>query len=738
MADRAEAHDMGDSDDNSEDDAKSAVSQLSDLEQEEEDEVDYLVLELLHHLPADKSARLLKNLRSKEKAVQDLLHRNRELLSSCRKLDEENQALSDRVKEATEAAAQSSKKAAPPAPAANVDSSIFLQLERGKEEKILHLQKENAFLHQQVRRLDEACRSMDARLQESTKDLKKTQQQLSQARSAGAVAASSSPVGRHGLDPSLVEEEDRLYQESALRQAEITHKVAIEKLTKSATLNLGEDARQLERWSSDVAAMLMAVDGLEGQVKHSLKEPKAAKKAAKAAPQPVAPAAAPVRDFQVGAHQVLEASAAVLEQLDFARGQTEDFEKSQRNFEQILRGLIAGSEAAAAGVDVDTGIGRAEEQAESLVQQTDDFVRNTQFLSLEPAVSLLGRMATSCETVLNSAPPGLIPPHAANLLEETRRQIMGLAAELEGQVGAIRNIKAGGSGLTSLVNDIQASQRRARHQLRIRVMEELHRCASTFEAPIEELRQGLRKQSEAMSKARTKLCKAIEGLEATAKSSAVASAPELVKKAAKQEEPIDHSGGELLLAEIREVKGMAKALSSGIESALKASALRRDQLAQLLSSHSTDSASAPARSQHQSALTRQTTGGSVGGEDGLGDGQGKKKKNRRKSAAGSGGGPGTAAEEDAPPAPHPPPNQVAGAPTSGSVSEAGPVRAVDLKQELRETRDGREALEQRMKERMKALSENPDTAPGSTDPLEGEGEADAKGSAPRRKKKMYV
>lgn len=733
MADRAEAHDMGDSDDNSEDDAQSAVSQLSDLEQEEDDEVDYLVLELLHHLPADKSARLLKNLRSKEKAVQDLLHRNRELLSSCRKLDEENQALSDRVKEATEAAAQSSKKAAPPAPAANVDSSIFLQLERGKEEKILLLQKENAFLHQQVRRLDEACRTMDTRLQQSTKDLKKTQQQLSQARSAGAVAASSSPVGRHGLDPSLVEEEERLYQASALRQAEIMHKVAIEKLTKSATLNLGEDARQLERWSSDVAAMLMAVDGLEGQVKHSLKEPKAAKKAAKATPQPAAPSAAPV-----GAHQVLEASASVLEQLDFARGQTEDFEKAQRNFEQILRGLIAGSEAAAAGVDVDTGLGRAEEQAESLVQRTDDFVRNTQFLSLEPAVSLLGRMATSCETVLHSAPPGLIPPHAANLLEETRRQIMGLAAELEGQVGAIRNIKAGGSGLISLVNDIQASQRRARHQLRIRVMEELHRCASTFEAPIEELRQGLRKQSEAMSKARTKLCKAIEGLEATAKSSAVASAPEPAKKAAKQEEPIDHSGGELLLAEIREVKGMAKALSSGIESALKASALRRDQLAQLLSSPSTDSASAPARSQHQSALTRQTTGGSVGGDDGLGDGQGKKKKNRRKSAAGSGGGPGTAVEEDAPPEPHPPPNPVAAAPTAGSASEAGPVRAVDLKQELRETRDGREALEQRMKERMKALSENPDTGPGSTDPLEGEGEADAKGSAPRRKKKMYV
>ncbi|CAE7868440.1 unnamed protein product [Symbiodinium microadriaticum] len=46
----------------------SAISNPSDFAEDEE--VDYLALELLHHLPSEKADKLMKSLRAKEKAVQ--------------------------------------------------------------------------------------------------------------------------------------------------------------------------------------------------------------------------------------------------------------------------------------------------------------------------------------------------------------------------------------------------------------------------------------------------------------------------------------------------------------------------------------------------------------------------------------------------------------------------------------------------------------------------------------------
>ncbi|CAJ1378763.1 unnamed protein product, partial [Effrenium voratum] len=46
----------------------SAISNEDDFAEDEE--VDYLALELLHHLPAEKADKLMKSLRAKEKAVQ--------------------------------------------------------------------------------------------------------------------------------------------------------------------------------------------------------------------------------------------------------------------------------------------------------------------------------------------------------------------------------------------------------------------------------------------------------------------------------------------------------------------------------------------------------------------------------------------------------------------------------------------------------------------------------------------
>ncbi|OLQ09098.1 hypothetical protein AK812_SmicGene7306 [Symbiodinium microadriaticum] len=64
-------HQMMDSDDENLS-VHSAISNPSDFAEDEE--VDYLALELLHHLPSEKADKLMKSLRAKEKAVQRSAH----------------------------------------------------------------------------------------------------------------------------------------------------------------------------------------------------------------------------------------------------------------------------------------------------------------------------------------------------------------------------------------------------------------------------------------------------------------------------------------------------------------------------------------------------------------------------------------------------------------------------------------------------------------------------------------
>merc|ERR1719440_211370 len=111
-------------------------------------------------MPQDKGQKLMGSIRAKERAIQDLLRRNRQLLDTCDKLDQENQSTTERCDElsrraeAAEAEAATAKskatvpaeaptaaapepkaKAAPePKAKAKVDTSYFMKMEQGKEE----------------------------------------------------------------------------------------------------------------------------------------------------------------------------------------------------------------------------------------------------------------------------------------------------------------------------------------------------------------------------------------------------------------------------------------------------------------------------------------------------------------------------------------------------------------------------------------------------------------------------
>merc|ERR1719512_15572 len=116
-------------------------------------------MDLVTHLPPEKASKLMKNMRTKEKAVQDLLHRNRSLLDSCQRLDDENQALTTKLQEVKDSAA--SRAAAPPAAASqsqaqpSFDLSNFQEMERSKEERITRLLRERDMLAMRARALDE-------------------------------------------------------------------------------------------------------------------------------------------------------------------------------------------------------------------------------------------------------------------------------------------------------------------------------------------------------------------------------------------------------------------------------------------------------------------------------------------------------------------------------------------------------------------------------------------------------
>ncbi|CAK9067653.1 Uncharacterized protein SCF082_LOCUS34216, partial [Durusdinium trenchii] len=181
-------------------------------------------------------------------------------------------ALTDRLKEA-EVVGAKVEEVKPPAPSAPVDNSIFLQMERGKEETILRLTNENRKLMEQVKRLGEHYKQMEEALVQTRKEIKRAQSgKEPQVRLTGS---------------STLDEEERIYRElqgesmGDLIMQKLQEKQAEQriKIQKALQASLAEEIGRIESWGSDVKGVLLAVDGLEAQLKHQLKEPKGSKKA---------------------------------------------------------------------------------------------------------------------------------------------------------------------------------------------------------------------------------------------------------------------------------------------------------------------------------------------------------------------------------------------------------------------------------------------------------------------------
>lgn len=765
---------------------RSAMSHESDFD--EDDDADYFALEIVNHLPPDKASRLMRSLRAKEKAVQDLLRRNQRLLGSCQKLDEENQSLEERLKDAVEAPAAApppEAKAPPPAPAAPVDTSIFAQMERGKEERILKLKAENEKMAMHMRRLDENNRRLDEALQQAQKELRR-------------VSKLKTPEQAQRARPD--EEEERLYrkfQEEAAgdlivqrfqqRQAEQRSQ-----LQDALRALLREDMKRIGAWGSDVAALLLAVDGVEAKLRGGKASNSRAsggqgsgKKAAKSAA--AAGAASPGGP---SSDEVLEMSARLIDDFDRLRTGLEDAERTQLALEQTVGGLRDGAETAVASMDLDGDLAAAEKEAEWIREHNASWVDRVQALSLGPTADLLAQTEAACRAMFEGAPPGLIPPHVATCIQETCEQFSALRGKITNQSQELGGLQEASVSLGRRVKALQAAQRAHRAGLQNRVAEEIQRILGAVEGPLEGVRDTLRRQRETVVKARQKTSGCLEDLAAAVRRGATnaQNSAGSVDGAATGE-----TGAEHLIHEVREVRAMGKTMVASLEEGAKVLEARMDQVLAAVVGEATPSKGvAGGASTEKAAL-----GGRAAAEDPTSGPAGaaqskaqRKKANKKANAAASASAAPPAAPNaqatavaEPPPSSQTPPKSSKGATDEDSetraeflaafaggaegrkkkkaaavtnhlsaqppppAAEHSPKAGPELLRELQALRDGSEALEARMTARMATRAAGGDLFAGPSgddavgDPgLLGEDEPpeeppEAKPATTRRKKR---
>mmetsp|Transcript_1943 Transcript_1943/g.4960 ORF Transcript_1943/g.4960 Transcript_1943/m.4960 type:complete len:273 (+) Transcript_1943:57-875(+) len=194
----------------------SAVSYESGADEEEDAE--YLALELLHHLPAEKANRLIRSLRSKEKSMQELQRRHQQLLDSYQRL---NEAMSKPPAPPPAPAPASGAEAAGGSAAAKagapvVDKSIWLKMQGNKDETIRKLKEENHYLHIQVARLDEYSRQLGQSLKDTQTDLKRVMKRMDPKGAATRLPPEEAP----SADLVALEEWERQQAEAESQRAQ--------------------------------------------------------------------------------------------------------------------------------------------------------------------------------------------------------------------------------------------------------------------------------------------------------------------------------------------------------------------------------------------------------------------------------------------------------------------------------------------------------------------------------------
>lgn len=477
---------LADSEDEDDISAHSAISNASDLDDDEG--VDYLSLEIVHHLPADIFAKFMKTLRAKEKSMQDLLERNRVVLETCTPINEEP-AISE----------------VPPTPQPTgkeptehpVDSSIFAQLERGKEEQILRLRDDNKGLLMHTQRLDEQNKQLREALVQAKREFRRMQHR----------GLCSEVKQQHVTGNSAVDEEERLYREM---QRECSYDRVLSKLQQEQAANrtkiqhafrrlLDEDVRGIQQWESDAHALLIAVDGAERRLKQAPKAPKKTK-------------TAKIVGETVSTDLLDETSMQLLDDFDAMKFQLETIDRMQLTLEQTVHGVHDGAKVVA--VELDRSASTLDQEVEAIREQNTTWVGRLQALSLEDCIKVLGELEEASANIIKNAPPGLVAPHLEDHVRRSGEQVTAVSAQLSDLSRTLCDLREDGIVFGRRVKAFHQAHRRQSACRQREVSEELQRSTKALEEPLEHLRSCLRQQADVIGRARTRVRGSLEDLSA--------------------------------------------------------------------------------------------------------------------------------------------------------------------------------------------------------------------------------
>lgn len=543
-------------DSDSEGSAQSCISYEDEGDASDEESV---ALEVVNYLPQEKAHKLLGMIRGKERVIQDLLRRNQSLLNTCNQLDQENQSATERCDELVRQTERSgeiadeqkssgtnqqtvvlqervSPAAAPVSEDAKpkVDTSYFMKLEQGKEEKILRLQAENQRLASLHKHSQERMAQMESRVEDLMKESKQFKKKL-QAAESGQRPASGSAPARQGLSAE-VDEEERLFQKECVEaQSNAQCDMMARRMWDQMLEQRKKLAQMLEQvlsrdvlgavcgWDSELSALDMQVEGLEkclGGVGKGLRAPAAASEQAGAAmgskkKQQSKKAEDSIRLDSAWADETF---SHLLDHFEAMRGNLDTVDSARHSFQEASKRLVDGTASEVAdAMDLEGTFRSAEAEAEWIREHNAAWVEKATHLGLDEVVALVDQVQAAAQNLQSSAPPGILPPAVLEILSANTDQLGTLRAQLASQASVMAGLQAESINVGRRVRQMQNELKTGKSLLRERVLQGISAQLRPVSDAESRLGDALRRQRSLEDKARSEASTFFEDLSSALK-----------------------------------------------------------------------------------------------------------------------------------------------------------------------------------------------------------------------------
>merc|ERR1712137_874903 len=207
-----------------------------------------------------------------------------------------------------------------------------------------------------------------------------------------------------------------------------------------------------------------------------------------------------------------------------------------------------------------------DQEVEAIREQNTTWVGRLQALSLEDCIKVLGELEEASANIIKNAPPGLVAPHLEDHVRRSGEQVTAVSAQLSDLSRALCDLREDGITFGRRVKAFHQAHRKQSACRQREVSEELQRSTKALEEPLEHLRSCLRQQADVIGRARTRVRGSLEDLSAAVRRACMAEPVDEGNRESsvwetRNSEPI----GEIVLAELHEVRNMGKALVTSLK-----------------------------------------------------------------------------------------------------------------------------------------------------------------------------